>query len=95
MVSSFYERYWTVRKRGGEYCLQWQRFKDYFPEDEGATVVDFGCGKGRIIEEMQKRNSSARYIGLDVSKLAIEEASRLFPTAEFHRIEDGEDPPKV
>lgn len=62
----------------------------YIPKDDVAVILDFGCGDGGIIKEMRFINPKAKYIGFDVSDVALEKASASLPGAEFHKIVDGE-----
>ncbi len=90
MTRSFYENYWS----GGtghlsDFTLKWPKLKKYTPLEKGAVVLDFGCGKGEILKEMEKVNPNAQYIGLDVSQTALDSARRELPEVEFHKVEDG------
>ncbi len=53
------------------------------------VVLDFGCGDGRIIKEMLAINPKSKYIGLDVSDIALKAARAFCPEAEFYKIHDG------
>lgn len=46
-------------------------------------VLELGCGTGRLYREC--RGAVGRYVGIDVSKHAVEEAQRTFPDAQFLR----------
>jgi SAM-dependent methyltransferase len=46
-------------------------------------VLELGCGTGRLYREC--RGAVGRYVGIDVSKHAVEEAQRIFPDAQFLR----------
>jgi ubiquinone/menaquinone biosynthesis C-methylase UbiE len=102
-VNKFYNLYWARRlegeKRGDvfnerrHFRLKFAKINQYIPKDKGTIIVDFGCGDGKAINEMSVINPSARYIGLDVSDIAVSEASISNPKGEFHKIVDGEKVP--
>jgi SAM-dependent methyltransferase len=45
-------------------------------------VLDLGCGLGVELAEMARRGFQA--VGIDISRAAIDQASQLHPTVEFH-----------
>jgi ubiquinone/menaquinone biosynthesis C-methylase UbiE len=47
----------------------------------GATVVDVGCGKGRVVADLTERG--VRALGVDISAQRIAVARRRFPTCDF------------
>lgn len=74
---------------------------DYFAEykmlelqkhvkDYQFIFLDFGCGDGQIYVFFKKYFPNATYIGLDISKESIEQASLKFPEANF-KVYDGSD----
>jgi len=92
---SFYENYWSnkIKNRAlnnddeRHFNLKWPKLKKYLPKQ--GTIVDFGCGDGEILKKMQTINPNAKYIGLDVSRFALDKASSKLPDVEFHQIIDG------
>jgi SAM-dependent methyltransferase len=54
---------------------------------QGSTVIDFGCGTGRLSEWLAARG--ARVVGLDTSEEMIAEARRRVPNATFEVL-DGD-----
>jgi len=48
--------------------------------NKGDSVLDFGCGNGRLYPELRK---DVKYLGIDFSSGLIEEAKKKFPDAEF------------
>lgn len=87
----FYERYWDAHETGhlSDFGLKWSHLTPHIPKEKGITVLDFGCGRGDIMEEMRKINPDARYVGIDVSEAAVEDAQKKYPEFEFHVISDG------
>jgi len=48
------------------------------------TILDVGCGTGRLLRKAKKRWPNVRLIGVDAAEKMIEQATQLFPQAEFH-----------
>ena len=94
-MSKFYEKYWSDNKNGylSDFDLKWPKLKKFISLERGAVIVDFGCGNGRVIQEMKKINPQAEYIGLDVSEMALKSAAAILPDCKFYKIEDGENLP--
>jgi len=88
-MSEYYERYWSKKMGGGDFETKWPAIRGFVPTREEIVIVDFGCGKGHLIEAMHELNPQARYIGLDVSHRALAESKGRLGFAEFHHIEDG------
>ena len=89
-MEKFYERYWGVRENElDDFPLKWPKLAPHIPREKGITILDFGCGAGHLIEEMHHLNPDARFIGVDVSREAIDRAKARCPYAEFHHIDDG------
>lgn len=50
----------------------------------GETVVDFGCGKGNMLEVFYRNKfKCARYVGIDIRKQTIEAAKEKFQPVEW------------
>jgi 2-polyprenyl-6-hydroxyphenyl methylase/3-demethylubiquinone-9 3-methyltransferase len=93
-MSKFYERYWEEScGHLGDFSIKWPKLSPLIPRESGITILDFGCGAGQILKEIQKINPGAKLIGLDVSEKALGEAKKELPSAEFHQIKDGEKVP--
>jgi len=54
--------------------------KEYTP----ATVLDVGCGTGRLLRKAKMRWPKAQFIGVDPASGMIENARRLMPDAKFY-----------
>jgi ubiquinone/menaquinone biosynthesis C-methylase UbiE len=48
------------------------------------SILDVGCGTGRLLRKAKERWSDARLIGVDPAEGMIRQATQLFPEAEFH-----------
>lgn len=95
MTHPFYDNYWKEREGRpvSNFDLKWPFLAQFIPTEPRSVILDYGCGRGEAIKEMQKVNANAKYIGLDVSKHAIERATREMPGAMFHMVTDGENFP--
>src|SRR5687768_12527672 len=91
-MSFDYDNYWKSLK--GQYLedfvVKWPVIKKYIPTDPNITILDFGCGRGKLISEMLLINPEATYIGVDVSDEALKQARKLFPERRFYKVGDGE-----
>ncbi len=90
-MEGFYERYWSGKLSGklSDFKRKWPILAPLIPRAAGLTVLDYGCGNGEILLEMQRLNSAARYVGADVSETALGVARQRLPTVAFHTLEDG------
>ena len=48
------------------------------------TILDVGCGTGRLLRKAKEQWPNARLVGVDAAEKMIEQAKELFPQAEFH-----------
>jgi ubiquinone/menaquinone biosynthesis C-methylase UbiE len=53
-------------------------------DDAPQAVLDVGCGTGRLLRKAKEQWPNAKLIGVDAAEKMIEQASQLFPEAEFH-----------
>jgi 2-polyprenyl-3-methyl-5-hydroxy-6-metoxy-1,4-benzoquinol methylase len=51
------------------------------------SVIDIGCGDGRLTQEIQQRFSSRKVLGIDYSKRAIQLAKSMSPHTEYRQID--------
>ncbi|ATU04867.1 hypothetical protein BKN14_00205 [Candidatus Gracilibacteria bacterium HOT-871] len=70
--------------------MKWEEItyfiEKYFPLDfEKISVLDVGCGSGRLLEHLQEnlKNKKIDYFGIDFSPEMISEARKSFPKFEF------------
>jgi ubiquinone/menaquinone biosynthesis C-methylase UbiE len=96
-MSTFWERKWSkVKDSERDFTnlnSKWPTLSRYIPKKEGIIIVDLGCGDGIVSKEILNINPNARYIGLDVSEVALGIASNRLPGVEFYKINsDGKLP---
>lgn len=90
MSLSFYNRYWEDKNTYlDDFFLKWPKLQNYIPKEKGITILDFGCGNGFVLKEISFLNPAARLIGVDISEIALTQARKILPGAEFSLEEDG------
>lgn len=61
------------------YCSVKEDYFDVIKEierEEFSALLDCGCGTGKLIELLSKRHCDARYIGIDITPIMINEAKK-------------------
>lgn len=58
------------------------------------SLVEVGCGDGRIISEIQKRHLECRFVGIDYSPRAIAFAKAFNPNVDFRVVDVTAESPK-
>ena len=48
------------------------------------VIMDVGCGTGRLLRKAKQQWPNARLVGVDAAEKMIQQATQLFPEAEFH-----------
>lgn len=90
-MSIFYNLYWE--KRRGKYLedfsFKWPVLKKILPSKDSQKFLDFGCGTGKLIREMNLLHPKNKYLGIDVSESAIKVAKKSTPWASFYVVQDG------
>lgn len=90
MTQTFYETYWDGHEGElSDFKLKWPILSPLIPKKENIIILDFGCGNGQLILEMMKLNPRARFIGLDVSDIALQAAKKRISNVELLPIQDG------
>jgi trans-aconitate methyltransferase len=74
--------YW--RARGETFAAQEIVLADIFRGLEFASVLDVGCGTGRIGGLIRGLRPDATYTGIDVSPAVLRSAANRLPDGEFH-----------
>src|SRR5882724_4089028 len=90
-LDAFYERYWSGKQTGklSDFERKWPILAPLIPRASNLTILDYGCGNGEILVEMQRLNPAAQYVGADVSNTAIRAAREHLPGVTFHALQDG------
>lgn len=89
-MSKFYEKYWKDKEVLEDFHYKWPVIKRLIPQEIKISILDFGCGKGKIIDEIVNINHKADITGVDVSNTALNFAKKKFKKFKFIKIEDGE-----
>ena len=48
------------------------------------VILDVGCGTGRLLRKAKQQWPDAHLVGVDAAEKMIQQATELFPEAEFH-----------
>jgi len=59
---------------------------DRLKKEEFKSLVDIGCGDGRLTKEIAQRFPNRHIAGVDYSQQAISLAKAMYPEGEFHQI---------
>ena len=81
---------YAERIRDPELFPQERKAVERYFTDDGASVLDVGCGTGRVSHLLHERGFDVT--GVDVSEPLVEEARSLFPEIDF-RVTDVRDTP--
>ena len=89
-MDAFYERYWSGKRSGklSDFERKWPILAPLIPTAAGLTILDYGCGNGEILAEMQRLNSAANFVGVDVSNTALGAARQRLPDVPFYALQD-------
>lgn len=89
-MKKFYERYWEgTPAELGDFAYKWPALKMFIPA-ESCVILDYGCGKGKILSEVQKINSTATLYGADISNAARKVAKKSIRKAKIFSIDDDQ-----
>ncbi|MBA4373499.1 MAG: hypothetical protein C0402_11640 [Thermodesulfovibrio sp.] len=70
---------WTVPGQ----IIHYKCLLDIAPSLEGASVLDFGCGKGDLCGFLQQNNITVSYTGVDINPGLIDLAKQKYPGVPF------------
>lgn len=76
---------YTERIQSPAFFTPERKVVDRYFSDDGGTVLDVGCGVGRLSHLLHRRGFEVT--GIDVSDPLVEKAKSLFPEIDFH-VED-------
>jgi SAM-dependent methyltransferase len=92
-MKDFYERYWDRESAElGDFAYKWPILSKFIPV-KPCVILDYGCGKGKILFEVRKINSDATLYGADISAIARRAAKKSIPTARIVLIRDDQRTP--
>jgi len=93
-MKKFHDKWWKegALHEGHDFQWKWPIIKRTLPA-KNKTILDFGCGEGRYIEEILKVNPY-KIIGADISEYAIKKAKKKFPNGRFY-VTSGDDGEKL
>lgn len=89
-MEKFYERYWQHEEELEDFSYKWPAIESFIPKGERIKLLDFGCGKGKILKEVLKINPHLRITGVDISQKAIAFIKKQLPDHAFYKIEEGQ-----
>lgn len=89
-MNKFYEDYWRKKEVLEDFSYKWPVIKRLIPQEIKIKILDFGCGKGKIIDEIIRINNKADITGVDVSNTALNFARKKYKKFKFIKIDDGE-----
>lgn len=90
-MSKYYNLYWKDSKNEhlSDFPYKLPLVRSIVPRIPNLTILDFGCGTGNMLAEVMKINPRSKYIGVDVSEIAIKKIKKRFPKGIFFTVEDG------
>jgi len=83
--SKTYEACWGQRFFDGVHTRMLDLLESAAPTLKPSTVLDVGCGTGRLLRKVAARWPTARIIGVDAAPGMVEVAKSLAPSGEFHQ----------
>lgn len=96
-MKNFYERYWdTEPAELSDYRYKWPVLSGFIPRD-ASVILDYGCGKGKILSDIWSLNKLGRLYGADISKTACSISKKKVPHAKILQINEDQKvalPPK-
>ena len=92
-MKNFYERYWRgTPAELADFKYKWPVLSAFIPTTK-TNIMDYGCGKGKILREIRKKNYTATIYGADVSSIARQFAKKAVPTAQIVSIQKDQQTP--
>lgn len=89
-MRKFYERYWENEPEELlDFRYKWPKLSTFIP-NKRCVILDYGCGKGKILSEIRRINPQASLYGADVSKIACQSSKKKVPTAKILEITDDQ-----
>lgn len=82
-----YFRHFIEESWGMAYCASIEFIIDELKKVQFETLIDVGCGDGRLLREIDKVFNEKQLVGVDTSKKAISLANSLNPNMNFKNID--------
>lgn len=89
-MAKFYERYWKDKEVLEDFEYKWPKIIHFIPLQKNLNLLDFGCGKGTILQKILQINPDIKVTGVDISRNAIHHTKKLIPKQSFIVIREGE-----
>ena len=89
-MKKFYERFWSrTPAQLGDFKYKWPILSSFIPTKQ-CRILDYGCGKGKILSEIRKINPQAILYGADISDIARKAAKKFVPSATIVSIDENQ-----
>lgn len=89
-MKKYYERYWdTEPEELSDYAYKWPVLSRFIPQNS-STILDYGCGKGKILADIRALNTQCRLIGADISSKACAFSKKKVPGATIVKIDEDQ-----
>lgn len=89
-MKKFYERYWDGKfAELTDFAYKWPVLRSFIPTKH-CVILDYGCGKGRILSEVRKINFDATLYGAEISTIARRNAKKSVPSARIVSIREDQ-----
>jgi SAM-dependent methyltransferase len=93
-MKKFYDRYWDgTPAELADFQIKWPLLSQFIPKSTNTKILDYGCGKGKILSEIYKINPKSKLYGADISKIALEFASKNVPEAKIVFVDNDQKVP--
>lgn len=90
-MKKFYERYWENQAPElGDFHFKWPLLSPLIASDAPIKLLDYGCGKGKVLSEIRKICPNAILYGADISKTALDTVATTIPSAQIISIDENQ-----
>jgi len=89
-MKKFYERYWDgTPAELADFKYKWPVLSPFIPKHT-CRILDYGCGKGKILSEIRSMNPHASLYGADISAIARKAAKISVPNSTIVAIDSNQ-----
>lgn len=89
-MKKFYERYWDgTPAELADFKYKWPVLSFFIPVKK-CRILDYGCGKGKILSEIRSMNPHASLYGADISSIARRASKTLVPNSTIVSIDENQ-----